>query len=414
MESKHSPSSCIQCGNGVTNELVCFSEQPISNRFLKRADEAEDHFAIDLRQCPSCALIQLAQPISFRELKPRVDWITYNEPEDHLDRLAEILAGLPGLDGHSKVLGVTFKDDTLLARLKRMGFANTYRIKPDEDLGISEPGIGAETIQHHITAATAQKLVSKFGAADLVIVRHVLEHAHDYLEFCKGLKGMMRQGAKSYLVVEIPDCSKALSNGDATMVWEEHTLYFTETTLRRSLEHMGLRVEGFHVYPYALEDSLVAICTISEASTRVGSDLEALVTELKLGRTYSEKVNRAGEAWRKFLEDHKSAGKTLAMFGAGHLTCAFLNFFGFERYFDFVADDNPNKKGLFMPGSKLPILGSSALEEKKVDVCVMGLAPTSEPKIAQKYSELTARGGRFVSILPNSEFFPLGGSKLSI
>ena len=44
------------------------------------------------------------------------------------------------------------------------------------------------------------------------------------------------------------------------------------------------------------------------------------------------------------------------MLGAGHLSGAFINLYGLAEQIEFVADDNPNKQGLLMPGSRLPIL----------------------------------------------------------
>ena len=43
------------------------------------------------------------------------------------------------------------------------------------------------------------------------------------------------------------------------------------------------------------------------------------------------------------------------MLGAGHLSGAFINIYGLDRETDFVADDNPMKHGLFMPGSRAAI-----------------------------------------------------------
>jgi hypothetical protein len=45
------------------------------------------------------------------------------------------------------------------------------------------------------------------------------------------------------------------------------------------------------------------------------------------------------------------------MFGADHLACTFVNLLGLKDVVRFVADDNPHKLGLFMPGSRLPIRG---------------------------------------------------------
>jgi hypothetical protein len=52
----------------------------------------------------------------------RYDWIVYNEPESHLDRMVDDLISLTGLKKNSSILGLTYKDDTTLERFKKRGY----------------------------------------------------------------------------------------------------------------------------------------------------------------------------------------------------------------------------------------------------------------------------------------------------
>ena len=78
-------------------------------------------------QCEACGLIQLLDPMPPAMAKSRFEWLTYNEPEGHLDDLVSRLCRLPGLDSGSRIVGLTNKDDSTLARYNRLGYANTYR-----------------------------------------------------------------------------------------------------------------------------------------------------------------------------------------------------------------------------------------------------------------------------------------------
>ena len=92
------------------------------------------------------------------------------------------------------------------------------------------------------------------------------------------------------------------------------------------------------------------------------------------------------------------------MLGAGHLTGAFLNLYGLADRIEFVADDNPNKQGLFMPGSRLPILASSELLAREIDLCLMSVRPEIEDTVAAKNAAFTARGGVLASVFPDSPY----------
>ena len=74
-----------------------------------------------------------------------------------------------------------------------------------------------------------------------------------------------------------------------------------------------------------------------------------------------------------------------------------------EDAIDCVIDDNPHKRGLFMPGSRLPIVGSSALLERGIRLCLLSLNPIGEQKVIEKNAAFVAAGGAFASIFPASE-----------
>jgi len=88
----------------------------------------------------------------------------------------------------------------------------------------------------------------------------------------------------------------------------------------------------------------------------------------------------------------------VVLFGAGHLAAKFLNLLETSNYVDCVIDDNPNKQALVMPGSRLPIRGSSLLEQERIDLCLLSLSPESEKKVLSAKKTYLERGGEFRSI----------------
>src|SRR4051812_40209263 len=105
---------CRVCQEMAVAEGLCFGSQPVSNRFLIQQDEPEDRFALALGICHRCGVAQLTERMPELALEPRVDWIVYNEPEAHLDLLAETILRLPGLPRQAKAAGISVKDDSLL------------------------------------------------------------------------------------------------------------------------------------------------------------------------------------------------------------------------------------------------------------------------------------------------------------
>ncbi len=393
--------SCHLCRTEPVRELFDFGMQPISNRYLMNPDDDEYTYPMAVSQCSECGLIQISNPVPPAELLPPYDWITYNEPEEHLDHMVDMLCNLPGLTNKSQICGFTFKDDSSLTRLKKRGFKRTWRIDPKDDLGIDDTRAGIETVQHHFTDRAASRIVQRRGRPDVVIARHILEHAQDLRGFMKALKQLV--SPKGYIIVEVPDSTQALKNFDYATLWEEHCLYFTPETFQNSFAFGGFSLVGLESYSYPFENSLVGIMRL-QGDLASSFPAEQILEEERLrAQTYFDRVEKSRKTFNKYLSEFRHREGKIALFGAGHLGCAFVNLMGLKSQIEFFVDDNPNKRGLFMPGSHLPIYGSSALVKKNVKLCLLGLNPLSEERVILNNSDFTKSGGIFASIFPGSK-----------
>lgn len=390
-------SACRVCSAEPVRLLLDCGPQPVANRFLHRSDEPQRLHPLQLGVCDSCAVVQLLNPLPGSEVTPPFDWITYNEPEGHLDDLAGRLAGLSGVHPGTLFRGVSYKEDTTFARLARAGFSRHHRLQAEGDLGIKAPGAGIEMIQSALTAFRAATSAKKDGRAAVVLARHILEHAERPREFVRALEALADDDGR--LVFEVPDCTRALELGDYTTLWEEHLVYFTPVTFRHSLACLGREVEEFLLYPYPTENSLVAI-TRPASGRAVGEDAELLAAE----RARAEQFAAGFAGWREklasWLRDFRRTRGRIAVFGAGHMSCMFIQLLEVADCLEFVVDDHPRKKGMFLPGSALPIVGSERLLADDIKLCLSSLAPESEAKVLARQQEFLRRGGIFASIFP--------------
>src|SRR5437870_2842091 len=140
---------CAVCQQPTCGEIINFGELPICHHFLKEGEPEERHPAA-LGQCELCGLVQIMKPIPPAKLVPRFDWITYNEPEAHLDVVVEMLQKLPGIGPASVIAGLSYNDDSTLKRFRDRGFVSTWRTDMASDLNINVPNAGIETVQSRI------------------------------------------------------------------------------------------------------------------------------------------------------------------------------------------------------------------------------------------------------------------------
>lgn len=393
--------ACRACLSEETFVLLDCGMLPLCNRYLGEPGDREYVHPLVVGSCGRCGLVQLLnEPVPVEEMSPRYGWLTYREPEEHLDGLSVTLATLPGMAEGSVCGGVSYKDDSLLERMKARGFTRTWRIDPSRNLDVRAPGAGVETIQDRLERDRCAATARHYGAADVVIARHILEHAHDVRRLMDGLRALLKPSG--FLVLEVPDCAQAFETRDYSTLWEEHTLYFTPETFKNFCRTVGLKLTAFEVVPYALENSIIGIGRFEERSDRVCSQAAPRERERNRAAEFGGDFVERRERVRKWLADFRRSRGPIALLGAGHLSCMFLNLFEVEDYVEFVVDDDPNKQGLFMPGSQLPIYPSQALVDRDIRLCLLGVNPQVEDLLVQRQTRFLERGGSLASIFLSS------------
>ena len=105
-----------------------------------------------------------------------------------------------------------------------------------------------------------------------------------------------------------------------------------------------------------------------------------------------------------FLIEQKRAGKTVSAYGAAAKGNTLLNYAGVKPdLLPFVCDAAAAKQGKFMPGSHIPILAPTALDEQRPDYLVI-LPWNIATEVRQQNSKLAKLGTKFVTAVPKLEF----------
>jgi len=381
--------------------LLDLGPQPLCNRFKTDPNEHEFYHPLILGQCQNCGLIQLPNPVPPEEIIPRVEWLKYNEPEGHLDDLADILCNIEDLPKKPVAFGITYKDDSLLKRIKGTKFDKTFRIDPKIDLGITKQGIASETIIPMLTKETVKGLVEKYGQADLIVARHILEHAPDTQKFLESIKQLLKPGG--YIVFEVPDCSLQLRTCDYTMIWEEHMLYFVPDTLKNSFNYTPFKLSLYKKYLYPVENSLVAIVRQTNDDSDQADINISVSKQLSVGQNYANNFSKNKTIVQQYIKNYKESTGRISVFGAGHLSIMYINLMEIKDYIAFIVDDDPNKQSIYMPGSSLSVKRSDSLINEGIRLCLLSLSPDSEEKVLQNNINFVENGGVFSSIFPQRD-----------
>ena len=384
-------------GIDKTRLLLDLGLQPVSNRYLQSLEQPEQHFILKLGQNYSNGQIQLIDPFPQHELKPRYDWITYNEPEAHLDHLVDALHRTIPDKKKAVVGGVSFKDDSTLERFSSLGY-QTWRIDVEKDLSL-EGHMGVESVQGSLNRLTAQTIKDKYGEAECLIVRHIWEHVYNQSEFASAISWLLSDEGR--VVFEVPDCTRLLKSGDSTMIWEEHLYYYTPSTIIHSLEANGFEVLDTEIVPYPGENSIIVIAR-NGAKRGVHVDSDDSIEQIDLGRRYVEGFRQSKIKIHDYLLS-QNCTRAVAIFGAGHSACGFTSFMELENHISVFVDDDKNKKGLYMPKSKRPIVSSDQFSVADYSLVLMAVNPQVEDIVMEKIRQKTNGQTKIGSIFPFSQ-----------
>lgn len=394
MTASPEPCACRSCERDAVRVLLDLGAQPVSSRLVTRAHAVTERHPLVLGQCTGCGLLQLVEPMPITLTRPRTPGVRYTEPEAHLSAVCERLT--PLLGAAPLVYGLSWVDDSLLARLEARSGAVTRRLDPAADWGVHEACAQLETLQARVTVNQARAIAARHGPADLVVARRVFEHAHHPRAFLEGLKELVKPGGA--VLVEVPANEGVLATADHAFLWEEHVQYFTAPTFARALGHAGLDGRIWR-FPAALEDSLVAVA--ARATSIEPAD--AAPVELARGRAFAERLAVHARDYRERFAAVQARGGRIAVFGAGHLAVKFVNFYGVGDLVDCFVDDDPGKVGHWVPGCGLPVVPSADLHRRGITLCLLSVHPEREAAVVARLDAFREGGGAVRSIFRASD-----------
>ena len=384
----------------LKNKLILnLGKQPVTNQFTKKFRKKIKKYDLTIVQEKDTGLIKLRKPFPSSSLIPKVHWVTYNEPEDHLDKLYnEIKKNF--INKKSKLLGLTYKDQSFINRFQKNNY-NAELLDSYKDLGLSKKK-GIESIQNSFTQKKINRIVDKYGKQDILIIRHVWEHVYDLEKFTYFIKQLIKRDG--YILLEVPDYSKLLKNFDYTMIWEEHLYYYNKYTFLNNLRKYKLSPIYFKKITYPNEDVLITLVKIDKNIEEKKSFRE-IRNIMQLANNYKNKFNYQKKSIQKKLKKLSKNNQKIFFYGGGHLSISFILYFNLQKYIYIIIDDNDKKDGYYIPGANIKIIYSKKIKITKHDMFLISANQINEKKIIKKLINREVLKENIYSIFPTSRIF---------
>jgi SAM-dependent methyltransferase len=401
---------CRHCGAPLALTLVDLGSAPPSNAYLTAAslDRPERWYPLRVLVCERCWLVQTQDFAGAHELFDgeyayfssfSSTWV------EHARRYVDAMTARVSLDGSSMVVEVASNDGYLLQHAKVRGIP-CLGIEPTASTAASARAKGIEVVEEFFGEALGRRLASEGRVADLTAANNVLAHVPDINDFLRGFMAILKPAGVA--TFEFPHLLRLLDGLQFDTIYHEHFSYLSMLAVDRMMRAAGLE-------PFAVEElpthggSLRVFAQRADTRAR-GADgsVDALLERERAAGLasaapyagFQAKAERIRDDLVTYLIGAKRAGRMVAAYGAAAKGNTLLNFAGVRpdlvRY---VVDRNPAKQGKFMPGSRIPIVGSDRLAKERPDDLLV-LPWNLLDEVRAENSALADAGTRFVVAVP--------------
>jgi hypothetical protein len=409
-ERKH----CRTCGSQNLKLILDLGKTALANDFLKPEEVADYKISLPLRVvlCPDCSLVQLGDTVDPRILYSHYAYVTSTSKtmDTHLNKMMTHLLSTARLGAGSKVLEIASNTGVFLKKFQEQG-CEVLGVEPAENIADVALATAIPTRKEFFNSATANKLKSEWGKADLILGRHVFAHIDQLKDLMVGLAEISHEG--TLIAFEVPYVVDFFEHTEYDTVYHEHLSYISARSIEALVKDTPFMLARIDHYPIHGGSILFHLRHRSSKAIPHASVAQAIEKEkqLRLGEVatweaFAARVNHIRTELPALLRKLKASGKRIIGYGASAKGNTLLNTCGLTtKELDYIIDNTPFKQGKVAPGSCIPVRPPEKLLNDQADYALL-LAWNFAPEIIKRETEYQKLGGRFIMPIPEPRIVP--------
>lgn len=398
---------CRVCGSKDLAKYFDFGDMPFANSFLKSEHDEEIRAPLQVMYCNNCSNSQLSVVVNPKYLFS--SYLYHSSVSEtfnvHCSGLAEYAISLFGRR-NLKCLDIGSNDGTLLKQFKRRD-CEVIGLDPAANICEQANRDGIRTVCAFWGKDGASQIVEKSGKQDIVTATNVFAHVDDAHGFVSSVLDVLSD--EGVFIVEVPYAREMVRKKEFDTIYHEHLSYFLVNPLDRLFSMHGMRICNISEFDIHGGSLRISVIKGSNSSIKINKEIVDHYTSLerKEGlntiKPYMKMAVEVEQLKKKFLaklKELKSKGMRIAGYGASAKGNVFLNYCGLDRDdIEFIVDDTKQKQGLLYPGTRIPVVLSSWIMEKKPDYILI-LAWNFTQEIMKKTEDFSKRGGKYIIAIP--------------
>lgn len=404
-------SQCRFCYKPLHHTFVDLGISPISNDFLtdKQLNRPEKFYPLHVYICEHCLLAQLEEFESPDHIFGDGDYAYFSSYSDswlqHSKNYTDLMIARFGLSSKHQVIEIASNDGYLLQYFVEQGIP-VLGIEPAENVAKVAQEKGIPTLTEFFGVQSAQKLVESGSQADLLLGNNVLAHVPDLNDFVAGMAIALKP--KGVITMEFPHLLRLIQQNQFDTIYHEHFSYFSLLAVSDifAAHHLTLfdvqelPTHGGSLRIYAKHENNTELAVSPQVQQLKTKELEAGLDQLSTYAQFSHKVQHIKHQLLRFLIDAKSQGKTIVGYGAPAKGNTLLNYCGVRTDFiEYTVDRNPHKQGLWLPGTRIPVLEPEQIRTTQPDYLFI-LPWNLQTEIMEQMAFIREWGGEFITAIP--------------
>jgi SAM-dependent methyltransferase len=410
-------SACRGCGAPLDAVFCDLRMTPLANSYvpLEARDSAEPFLPLRAMVCERCFLVQLPEIATPETIFSHYAYLSSVSTSwvEHARRFATRTIDRRSLDGDDLVVELASNDGYLLRWFADAGIP-VLGIEPAANVAAVAEQNGVQTMVEFFGAQLAAGIAAT-KRASVIVANNVLAHVPDLHDFVEGIARLL--ASDGIASIEFPHLLRLMEQAQFDTIYHEHFSYFSLLALEPVLTAHGLTmvdVEALTTHGGSLRLTLAHVDARDghDASGKarvdavVAAERAAGLDSIDAYRSFGALVERRKRDILRFLFDRRDAGDRIVGYGAPAKGNTMLNYCGIGTdLIEFTVDANPLKQGTLLPGSRIPVLAPSAIDDAKPDIVVI-LPWNISDEIAAQLAGVAAWGGRLAVCQPEPRLLP--------
>jgi nucleoside-diphosphate-sugar epimerase/SAM-dependent methyltransferase len=393
---------CRVCENKELKEVISLGLSPLANSLLKKKNEKESLYPLEVNFCPNCLNCQLSFTVPANQMFDDYLYVSSTSKvfRDHFSEMAIKFINDFNLNEKSFVVDIGSNDGVFLAPLKEAG-VKILGVDPAKNLVELANSKGLETFHGYFDNKIVDEIIESKGKADIVTAFNVFAHADDLKLIAKNVFDILKKDG--VFIIEVQYLADTINDLTFDNIYHEHVNYWSVHSLQFFFSNLNLNlVKVEHVDTHG--GSIRAF--ITKKQDLIDKSVEEFILKEKnqglndfsTYKKFAFSVSQLKNVTNKKINNLKAQGKKIVGYGSPAKATTVLNYYGIDsEIIEYIIEDNELKHNLFLPGMRIPIKAKSEALKNPPDY-ILVLAWNFLENIKSSNPELLEAGCKFITL----------------